>query len=133
MDAQVDDAALVRRAASEEAAVRQAATRVQVRGSRGAGGGTRAGGGRLAAPGLCAHYTLTTLAILASPAPLDRPRPAPSPACTHHAPAHHQAWRSKQLPTRLPLAPPRVPADVTRQYALLRKDPEGWCAANLGA
>ena len=114
--------------------MRQAATRVQVRGSsRGAGGGTRAGGGRLAAPRLCAHYTLTTLAILASPAPLDRPRPASSPACTHHATTHHQAWRSKQLPTRLPLAPPRVPADVTRQYALLRKDPEGWCAANLRA
>ena len=66
------------------------------------------------------------LAILASPAPLDRPHPASSPDCTQIPPTHHQAWRSKQLPTRLPLAAPRVPADVTRQYALLRKDPEGW-------
>jgi hypothetical protein len=35
------------------------------------------------------------------------------------------AWRVKALPTNAGLEPPRVPADFTKQYALLRKDARG--------
>lgn len=35
------------------------------------------------------------------------------------------AWRVKALPTNAGLKPPRVPADFTKQYALLRKDARG--------
>ena len=55
-------------------------------------------------------------------------RVAAQAAATRQAVARVDAWRSKQLPTRLPVAAPRVPSDVTKQYALLRKDPEGWSA-----
>lgn len=33
------------------------------------------------------------------------------------------AWRAKEMPTRQPLAPPAGPAEFTRQFALLRRDP----------
>ena len=36
-----------------------------------------------------------------------------------------ESYRVKAMPTRAPLAPPNVPSDFTRQYALLRKDPPG--------
>lgn len=32
------------------------------------------------------------------------------------------SWRLKQMPTRQPLVAPRVPAEFTKQYSLLRKD-----------
>jgi len=49
-------------------------------------------------------------------------------AAATQAAARVEAWRVKQLPTRQPVAAPRNPADVTRQFALLRKDSAGWFA-----
>lgn len=49
-------------------------------------------------------------------------------AAATQAAARVEAWRVKQLPTRQPVGAPRAPADVTRQFALLRKDSAGWFA-----
>ncbi|KAL1530063.1 hypothetical protein AB1Y20_000985 [Prymnesium parvum] len=36
-----------------------------------------------------------------------------------------ESWRLKQMPTRQPLSAPRVPSDFTKQFSLLRKNPQG--------
>lgn len=46
-------------------------------------------------------------------------------AAAHQARVNVEAWRVKAMPTRAPLAAPRVPSDFTKQYALMRKDTAG--------